>query len=139
MDNLPIKEIAIGVVGAVLGAVVVSAGALGWRFATESRKAAKAAREAERTQWRSGDTQKRSNLTLQYLFAVMSYFLVANLFWLIPDVLEASSAAVRGAVSPSDQWMHLFWMSATISRFVSLIFFFLGLGRILRYASLTRP
>ena len=139
MDNLPIKDIAIGVIGAVLGAFVVSAGAFGWRFATESRRAAKVAREAERKQWHSGDPQQRSNLTLGYLFTVVSHFLIANLFWLIPDLLDAFATTARGAISPSDQWTHFFWISAAIFRFVSLVFFFLGIGQIIRYAALTRP
>jgi len=134
MGTLPIKDIAIGIIGAVLGAVVVSLGAGTLRIAAKSRKAIKAKREAHRSLWHSGDTLKRVNVTLEYLFVVLSHFLVANLFWLIPDVVEAFTRT--GMPGSTDE--RFFWPFALVFRLVSLIFFFLGIGRIVRYASVIR-
>jgi len=138
--EIPIKDLTIGVVSAVIGAAVVGVGASGWKFATESRKAAKQAREAEITDWKSGDATKQANVTLRYIFAILAHFLIANLFWLVPDLLDAFATAsqTQGIFVSGETWAGWSWVLALIFRFISLIFFFLGLGRIVRFVFLEK-
>jgi hypothetical protein len=138
--EIPARDLIIGVIGAVIGAWIVSAGASGVRFLTESRKVRREKAEAQASHWRKADAATQSRITGQYIFAVLSHFLLANLFWLVPDLLEAFSRTgeMKGLINLGDQWMSWFWLLAFIFRFISLVFFFLGLGRIVRYTSLSR-
>jgi hypothetical protein len=131
MDQLP-REIIIGAIGSILGALIVYLGQSGLQLTKKARERAEAARTKEIDVWKSKKLGIQQGITNYYLFSILRYLFLGNLLWLVPEfVLEPGQ--MLGMI------YHVYYVYVVIvilSRGGALLCFFLGLGRILRYLRL---
>jgi hypothetical protein len=131
MDQLP-REIIIGGIGSILGALIVYFGQSGLQLTKKARQKAGEVRRKEVDAWKSKKLGIRQDITNYYLFSILRYLFLGNFLWLMPEfVLEPGR--MLGMIY---QIYDVDVVIVILSRGGALLCFFLGLGRILRYLRL---
>lgn len=123
------RDLVIGATGSVIGAFIVFIGTYGLRLGKETKKASEEKWQAEVTTWKSKEMGIRQGITNGYLFDILKYILLGNLFLAVPAlfmVLDITS--VVGFI--------LYRVLVTVGGAMALGAFFLGLGRTSRYLRL---
>jgi hypothetical protein len=128
--NLP-RDIVVGTIGSILAAIVIYGAQVGFRFSKKSSEAAAARLQREKEIWKTRELAKRQTITNRYLFEILRYFLLANI------VISAPSVAFALAPILVHSFEALSWVSAIASA-VGMIYFYLSLGRLLRYVDIRR-
>jgi len=135
MDNIAFT-LTIGIIGSVIGAALVSFGQIGWRITRESFQAAQERIDLESKTYAEGDRQTKSAITNEYLFSSLRYLFVANLAWILPEFADSAlNTSISTGVTIIDReetWIGYWWFSLICKGF-GILFFYVGLGRILRY------
>jgi hypothetical protein len=128
-----IEQLWIGIVGSVIGALVVYFAQYGFRLRAKQRQRAREIYAREKENWQSGNPVARQEIANHYLFAILRNFVLGELLWLTPDMLEYMTYAI---INKPERFEDPFlWVNA-IGYVLSLFFFYLALGTILRYARL---
>ena len=126
MDERLFRDLIVGSAGSIIAAIVIFLSTYGFRFSAAARNKLKQQREQEVEGWRSGDTSVRQSITNDYLFTILKHMLIANMFWVLGEGLpEVVAVPLR-----SDR---LYLVLFAFGRGLSLLFFFLGLSKVLRY------
>lgn len=128
MDSL-LRDIMIGAIGSVLGALLVFVGTYGIRFTKESKKKAKLGREKEVERWKTNKMGIRQGITNAYLFDILKYLLFGNLFLAIPTLFAVFDIS-------SNFGFVLYRYIMTIGAALALASYFLGVGRTIKYLKL---
>ena len=128
MAEIP-KEIIIGAIGSILGALIVYLGQSGFQLTKKAKEKAQEARLKEMDAWKSMKFGIRQGITNYYLFSILRYLFLGNLLWIVPEFV-AEPGQMMGM-------MYEVYLGILIAgRGGALLCFFLGLGRILRYLRL---
>jgi hypothetical protein len=132
MDDRLIRDLTIGITGSIIGAFIVFLVGYGFRFTKAARAKSKEKRNAEVRTWQEATQTAQQNITNDYLFTILKYYLIANLFWVFGEVTP--EIVYRGTRS------EIFYFSLfAIGRILSLLFFFIALGKVLRYMRIRNP
>jgi hypothetical protein len=126
MDERLFRDLIVGSAGSIIAAIVIFLGTYGFRFSSVARDKLKQQREQEVEGWRSGDATIRQSITNDYLFTILKHMLLANMFWVLGEGLPEFVA-----VPLRSERLYLFLFA--FGRGLSLLFFFLGLSKVLRY------
>jgi hypothetical protein len=129
--NEIIKNLLIGTIGSVIGALLVLYGSQGWQLTRESREKRKQRRQIEENQWISMDIGIRQSITNSYLFDILKYILIGNLFFAISNgsfFLDVQT----------DLGFLIYRVLSSICGILAFFYFFIGLGRANRYLKLRR-
>jgi len=127
MEEGTLRELIIGIAGGIITAMLIYAFQFGLLFTKQSRMAAKAVREQEARDWRSGDPATRQMISNNYLFAIMKWFMIGNVFW-----VGASMVGDIAGKYESDELDH----ALAALELIGLIFFIATLARIFRFTKL---
>jgi hypothetical protein len=122
-----LRDLIIAIAGGIITAVLLYAFQFGLLFTRRSRVSAKAEREQEAVDWRSGDFVKRQMISNAYMFAIMKWFMFGNVFWvgasMIGDIVgKDESDAVDHALA--------------VLELIGLLFFIVTLAKIFRFTKL---
>lgn len=123
------KELIIGAIGSVIGALIVYLGQTGSRITKKTRERARESRLKEKSAWESGNLEIQQSITNHYLFTVLRYLFLGNLLWLVPEFSE-SPMEMLGII------YEVYLIIVILARGAALLCFFLGIGSILRYLRL---
>ena len=126
MDQLT-REIIVGAVSSLIGAMIVFLGQYGLQIGKKARIKAKEKRNEEINKWKTNDPQYTQEITNHYLFGILRYLFLGNLFWIVPEIVLEPMHVMN--VSPIEVSMALTLLTKGSALFV----FYLGLGKILKY------
>jgi hypothetical protein len=73
------KELMIGIVGSVIGAVVIYLFSFGFRWTKKSQEIRLKIRKQELADWKSGSAIKRQRISNSYLFSVLKFFVMGSI------------------------------------------------------------
>ncbi len=128
MSEIP-KEIIIGAIGSILGALIVYFGQSGFQLTKKARERAQETRAKEIDDWKSMKIGIRQGITNFYLFSILRYLFLGNLLWIVPEFV-VEPGKMMGMM------YEVYFGIVIVGRGGALLCFFLGLGRILRYLRL---
>ncbi len=128
-------NIAIGVISSVIGALFVFAGQYGIRIRKKAVEKNVFVKKKEEQQWKTNDFGIRQGITNKYLFIILRYLFLANMFWLVPEFL-VKIYMLSDAFFNIYPYEEISYTIGILLRLSSLVLFFLGLGNILRYMKL---
>lgn len=131
MESLT-KDLAVAIVGAVIGAALVYLFSIGFRVTKESGEVRRAMRAKENDEWQSGDALKRQRIFNSYLFSVLRYFIVGNI--LIALATTMGDLDVRPQSAPLTI---LDYVYATFDM-AGVLFYLVTFSQILRFTKLLR-
>ena len=73
------RDLVVGVVGSLIGAVLISLFSFGFQLTKLSREKRRKLRGQEIEDWRSADLAKRQRIFNSYLFAVLKFFIIGSI------------------------------------------------------------
>lgn len=120
-----------GVIGSLLASLVIFVGSGARGITRRARQRAEERWSYEVAQWATRKIGVRQGLTNDYIFSTLKYLFLGNIFWAFPEV-------VAPIVWGSGSGERLFTAINVVGLGLGLIFFLLGLGRVLRYIRLRR-
>lgn len=113
-----------GVVSSILGAFIVYAAAgAGLSFRKQKRDRIKKKKEDEINQLCSSNYAERQSVTNEYIFIVLRYLMLANIFWVVPNIFS---------IDEIDLPTIYYWPFNALT----LIAFYIGLGKASYYLKL---
>ncbi len=139
MENLAFTVL-VGVVSSVFGAMAVAFGQSGWRSVLSLKKASREALVSEREKYQGADKIEKSLIANEYLFSAIRCLLVANLLWVLPEVVDAvlnATAHYGLEFSQTQEVWSGFWVFRLIATTCSLFVFYIGFGRIVRFTKIS--
>lgn len=139
MENLG-YTLAVGALGSVLGAVIVAFGKNGWHFTLRSLRETRQRFNQEREGYTNASIQEQTKITNDYLFSALRFLFVANLTWILPDFIDAAlnTSILSGASLDTQEVWTGFWYASVFFKGSGVLFFYFGLGRIVRYVRISR-
>ncbi len=119
-----------GAIGSVIGATIVFISSKGVGLSLSSIKKSIKDAEIERENWKTNKQAIRQEITNRYLFIILRFLFLANLFWVASEGLSFIAYYKEAEILAKS--------FSLIGISISLLFFYLGLGKILNYMSLQR-
>ncbi|WP_251878432.1 hypothetical protein [Achromobacter sp. Marseille-Q4954] len=124
-----VRELTVGAAGSVIGAAVVYFASSAAGLGKVARQAAAEKRKLEIDLWKTRKIQVRMEITNYYLFEVLKAFLFGSILTIIPSI---------GAMAISQYFGGLVYLVLAGLTAVGLIYYFIGLGHVLRYLAIRR-
>lgn len=136
MENLG-TALAIGAVGSLIGSVITAFGSYGLRFTRETIETAKGRFQAETDTFHNGGFIGRTAITNDYLFSALRYLFAGNLFWILPEFVDAALTTTIETVGvdelDTEQVRSGFWILSLFLKGIGVLLFYFGLGQIARW------
>lgn len=133
MDSI-YRDLLIGTIGSVFGALIVYFGNRGLSFTKRARIENANRREKERALWKTRKIQVRMEITNNYLFAILKDFLIGSVLTIVPGAFGylASWMAFQSDIRYL-QFLSPFYVILAGVTLLGLVYYFLALGKALRY------
>lgn len=128
MDPLA-RDLLVGAIGSVLGALFVFIGSQGWRVTKTARDRRKRLRAREEEQWRTRQIGIRQGISNVYLFDILKYLLLGNLLLAVPTMATWLDLT-------NELGFIVYRLVLSIGGGLAFACFFLGLGKASRYMRL---
>jgi uncharacterized membrane protein YdjX (TVP38/TMEM64 family) len=128
------RDLLIGIIGSVIGALIVYFSSYGLNLTKAARLRHAQRVEQEKLLWRTRKIQVRMEITNNYLFEILKAFLIASILTLVPSLI------LYGVFSQLDEFAarRLIYGVATVFTVIGLIYYFIALGKALRYLRIRR-
>lgn len=133
---MTLEAIITGVIGSLLGALIVAISQYGFSFSKKRKEKIKERKLNEESKWVTMKLGIRQGITNQYLFDILKFLFLGNFFWVFPEFIKAILSSGLYQIVPEPQAIDS-W-SSIICTIFSLIFFYYGFGKILRYIYLRK-
>jgi hypothetical protein len=130
MDSLA-RDLAIGIAGAVIGAVLLNFFSFGFRWGKESRAARQRHRDEEIADWKSGDAAKRQKIFNHYLFAVLRVFMLGNVLIGVGNVIGDLNAGKPETLGGLDYFIAMIDV-------VGVVFYIATFAKIMQFTALLK-
>lgn len=125
------RDFAVGISSALIGALIVSLLSLGFRWTRESGATRRKLREAEKEDWKSGDPIKRQRIFNTYLFAVLKFFILAEIVSAIASpAVDLEPGGLRSLTNTD--------YAAAVLDAISALFYIATLAKVLQFTRLLR-
>lgn len=119
-----IRDLLIGTIGSVIGAIIVLIATSGVRFTRKASQRASERKAQEKKLWHEGTMGERQDITNEYLFGILKNMLLGNLLWTLP------TAAYPFASIYSYNAVNAFTAAGAIA---GSVYYFRGITLVLRY------
>lgn len=126
------RELATGVAGSLIGALLVFLFSLSLKITTSSRERQKKLKEQEIIDWKSGDLLKRQIIFNKYIFSVLKFFVIGSILIGVTNAAGDLYAVPRDA--PLRFTDYMFFVLDTIA----VVFYFATFAQILEFTRLLR-
>jgi accessory gene regulator protein AgrB len=133
---ITLEAIITGVIGSLLGAMIVGISQFGFSFNKKRKEKIKERKQKEENKWIQMEFGIRQGITNQYLFEILKFLFLGNFFWVFPEFIKAILSSGLYNVVPEPQSVDS-WISISCT-VLSLVFFYYGFGKILRYIYLRK-
>lgn len=124
-----VRDIVIGAFGSILGALIVFFASYRHGSKKERLKNSVQFDEKERERWKTMHIGIRQGITNEYIFSALWHLFIANMMWV-------GSEALSPLIGKASQSEGVYYLLNSTGLFLCLLFFFLGLGQIIRYMRL---
>ena len=131
MDEL-LRDLTIGILGSIIGAIIVYFGSFGVGLTREMRQRSKQKELKEINLWRTRKIQVRMEITNNYLFEILRYFLVGSILTMVPSLFAFTLGLMSGI---SGSIIYSFLAASTL---LGVVYYFLSLGQVIRYLRIRR-
>lgn len=125
------RELAVGISSAIAGALLLSLFSLGFRWTQATQEVRKKLRDTEIQDWKSGDALKRQRIFNGYLFAVLKFFILANIVTAIGSPAADLEPGGLRSLTNTD------YALAVIDS-IAAVFYIAALAKILQFTRLLR-
>lgn len=124
-----VHELIVGAAGSVIGAAVVYFASSAAGIGKEARREAAERQNLEIDLWKTRKIQVRMEITNNYLFEVLKAFLFGSILTIIPSICAMAINPYMGG------GIYVIFAGLTA---VGLIYYFIGLGYVIRYLAIRR-
>jgi uncharacterized membrane protein YdjX (TVP38/TMEM64 family) len=133
MDSV-YRDLLIGVIGSVIGALIVYFSSYGLNLTKAARLKYAEKIEKEKSLWRTRKIQVRMEITNNYLFEILKTFLIGSVLTLAPSLLFY----IVSIQSSDFEITRYLYGIAAVFNVVGLVYYFAALGKALRYLRIRR-
>lgn len=127
------RDLFIGTVGSVIGALIVYFSSYGINLTKAARLRHAEKVELEKSLWQTRKIQVRMEITNNYLFEILKAFLIGNILTLTPSFVYYVFHQLDGFAG----WRFINSVPVALT-VIGFIFYFVALGKALRYLRIRR-